>query len=105
MSTKQLTGGTRDVNPQWMKATNALTVADQYLENVIHLPVTRIPQSQRATIIEILKVFWFWQPQSIATATEASDRIICNLTTTTQTGLVNNDHPSIIDRLEVSRLG
>lgn len=54
----QLTGGTRDVNPQLLSAsTLTQSAADTTTTLEVALPVTRIPQSAKATIIEILKIF------------------------------------------------
>lgn len=53
-SKKALTGGTGDVNPQWfifpslqLSATDTITSAS------VRLPVSRIPQNKKATVIEV----------------------------------------------------
>lgn len=54
-----LTGGTGDVNPQFLSAT--VPVGGATTELSIQLPVTRIPQSGVATIIEVIKIWWDWK--------------------------------------------
>lgn len=60
-SVKELTGGTRDVNPQW------LTVAHFFQDDpnktatdVTPVPINRYPQGKqgRVNIMEVLKVYW-----------------------------------------------
>lgn len=54
-----LTGGTRDVSPQWMSI--VIPTTSTPLETSYQLPITRIPQGDVATIIEVLetRVDWF----------------------------------------------
>lgn len=61
----QLTGGTHDVNPQWLKLHAAVdqgTSADGTNLNAqvgAQVPVIRVPQTaSRATVVELLKVRW-----------------------------------------------
>lgn len=51
-----LTGGTKDVNPQWYKGYVTLSAADTISEANFQLPITRIPTANKVTIIEVLKV-------------------------------------------------
>jgi len=52
-----LTGGSRDVNPQYLSGRVTQSAADTSTTQSFNLPVTRIPQSNRVTIVEILKIF------------------------------------------------
>lgn len=61
-----LTGGTGDVNPQFLSS--AIPLNGATAETSIQLPVTRIPQSGVATIIEIIKIWWDWKDTSTTAA-------------------------------------
>lgn len=51
-----LTGGTKDVNPQWFKGYITQTGADTCTESNYALPITRLPTANKVTIMEVLKV-------------------------------------------------
>lgn len=55
-----LTGGTKDVNPQWLTLTSlSQTVANTFVQQATNLPISRLPtRSGRAMVMEVLKV-WF----------------------------------------------
>lgn len=61
-----LTGGSRDVNPQFMNMFVAQTIANTIVEGCFNTPVVRIPgPGGRVTIMELLKVYWMahtWVP-------------------------------------------
>lgn len=50
-----LTGGTRDVNPQWFRGSLTLT-QNANTEDNFQLPITRIPTANKVTIVELLKI-------------------------------------------------
>lgn len=50
-----LTGGTKDVNPQWFRGALTLT-ANSSTEDSFQLPITRIPTANKVTIIEVLSI-------------------------------------------------
>jgi len=54
-----LTGGTGDVNPQWLKSPviSNNTIAS-YAEAQVPLPVQRLQNKGRAMVMELLKVAW-----------------------------------------------
>lgn len=54
----RLTGGSKDVNPQFFNMRMVLDVTDQLTEASFAVPITRLPQTNRVTIMEVLKVFW-----------------------------------------------
>lgn len=60
-SSRSLTGGTNDVNPQYLTFTSSQTSADTpaTLVNQILLPIQRLPNGARAQVMEILKIFFF----------------------------------------------
>jgi len=53
-----LTGGTGDVCPQYYHGTIRLKATDTVTEIGFQLPIPRVPTTGRATIIEVLRVFW-----------------------------------------------
>lgn len=55
----QLTGGTRDVNPQFLSGTIATAVANTAVELTLGTPIVRVgsDNSGHATIMEVLKIF------------------------------------------------
>lgn len=57
-SARALTGGTFDVNPQYISFTATESGVDTFTEEEINIPVMRIAQSRnRAQVIELLKLF------------------------------------------------
>jgi len=50
-----LTGGTKDVNPQWFRG-YVTSTKNTTAESNFQLPITRIPTANKVTIIEVLKV-------------------------------------------------
>lgn len=55
-SRDRLTGGTKDVNPQWFKGQITQSAADTTTSSDFQLPITRIPSANKVTIIEVLKI-------------------------------------------------
>jgi len=56
-SKRALTGGTGDVNPQYLSGRVDQTSVNQTITKQFPLPVPRIPQSKKATVVELLKVY------------------------------------------------
>lgn len=69
-----LTGGTGDVNPQWLSFTVTQSAADTTTTATQTIPVQRLPTGGRAQVLELLRVI-IARPtgQAIASATEAAD--------------------------------
>lgn len=65
-----LTGGTKDVNPQYMHGELILSATDAITEAAFNTPVVRIPgAASRVTLMEVLKIFWFpHQPNNTSPA-------------------------------------
>lgn len=55
---ESLTGGSGDVNPQFLSGSGTQSAVDTTTPVQINLPVTRVPQGDKVTIIELLKVYW-----------------------------------------------
>lgn len=78
-----LTGGTGDVNPQWMTFSVTQSAADTTTTQQQNIPVQRLPQGGRAQVLEVLKIQAFIQQfPAIASATEAEDTLSLFLSTT-----------------------
>ncbi len=61
-TSKELTGGTGDVNPQILTTTATQTGADVETQIEIPLPIPRYSSKpNRAIVLEALKVFWVWK--------------------------------------------
>jgi len=58
-SSDNLTGGTKDFNPQVFKVTVTQSAADTFTSSTNPLPVQRLPNGRSAQVMEILKVAWF----------------------------------------------
>lgn len=103
-----LTGGTKDVNPQWLSAPSiAQSGADTTTSAEIVLPVSRIANATRATVIELLKVVvQFSRLPAIAAVGESLDTETFALSTVnrTTTNAVINDS-STICMLDIAQRG
>lgn len=55
---ESLTGGTGDVNPQWMNLFSANNPGTSYTEGTFSIPIQRLPDDGRAQVLEVLKVEW-----------------------------------------------
>lgn len=73
---ESLTGGTGDVNPQYMHGTFTQLGVDTTTSTAFNLPITRIPQGQRVTILEVLKI-WVMNNAfgAVNSATEQSEDV------------------------------
>lgn len=61
MSTsKSLTGGTYDVNPQWFTIQLSQSAADTTTTQGFNIPIQRLKTQGRAQVLEILKIYWFY---------------------------------------------
>lgn len=102
-ATDQLTGGTKDVNPQFMSGSVTLSAANTFTEVQIALPVARpiTGGTNKTTIVEILKIFVDWANLDLDAAAATTRSQIATFTTITQTtapfGLEN---PRTIMRFE-----
>lgn len=54
----ELTGGTKDVNPQWFNMYVANSVIDGTHCQAFPIPIQRLKAGGKAQVMEILKVFW-----------------------------------------------
>jgi len=54
-----LTGGSGDVNPQYMHLNAVQSAADTTTTTSFQIPIQRLQNTGRAQVMEVLKVFWF----------------------------------------------
>lgn len=66
-----LTGGTRDVSPQFMTIVAAQSGADATTTTTTPIPIQRMPTGMKAQVMEVLKVF-YWLPTPAATTDNIS---------------------------------
>lgn len=57
-----LTGGTKDVNPQWLTFNQlTLSAANTYTETTFAVPISRLPTARgKSVVLEVLKVQFSW---------------------------------------------
>lgn len=73
-SARALTGGTRDVNPQFLSFAAAQSGADTTTTVTQAIPIQRLPIGGRSQVMEVLKVYLeFASMPAIASATETTD--------------------------------
>lgn len=53
----QLTGGTRDVNPQFLNIVAVQSGADTTTTTTVPIPVQRLPNAAKSQVMEVLKIF------------------------------------------------
>lgn len=77
-----ITGGTGDVNPQFLTFTATQSGADTVTSTAQAIPIQRLPSGGRAQVLELLKAF-VQMPDLVvsATATETTDSITLFLST------------------------
>lgn len=72
-----LTGGTKDINPQFLTFTAAQSAADTTTTTQVPMPIQRLPQGNRSQVMEVLKVM-FWN----STVVETDNSVQVYLSTT-----------------------
>ena len=92
----QLTGGTKDVNPQWLNCpTLTQSGADTTTTQEVNINLSKLPTSPNSAIVmEILKILLTTTPlPNIASVTEVLDQIVATVSTSTggTTALAFND--------------
>lgn len=76
-----LTGGSGDVNPQFMNIAVTQSAADTYTQLTTPIPIQRLQNSGRAQVMEVLKVFAETSQLSTVGAAATQHRISLQLTT------------------------
>jgi len=91
-----LTGGTRDVNPQYLSAIVTESAANTFTEVTIPLPVLRgnFGGQRKYQVLELLKVIWSMSTGDGATASQR----LAQLTTSSQSASIDFDNPDLVTR-------
>lgn len=72
-----LTGGTGDVNPNWLKITVTQSAADTFTQSTNPIPIQRLRTGGKAQVMEILKIYW-----EIISAIAEVDSVVSGFLTT-----------------------
>jgi len=101
----RLTGGTGDVNPQFMQLTVTQGGNDTFTQGTFPVPIQRIQMGgNRAQVMEVLKV-WFQSTDTVPSqAGLTPSSITIQLTTKSQAALVNIAEPSLFALQQKSQL-
>lgn len=92
-----LTGGTKDINPQWFKIQATQSGADTTTTTSFPLPVPRLASPNLPTLFEVLEVWWFLHGAGWA---EVDSQVTAALTTKSfGTTAVAFNEGTIIDRV------
>lgn len=92
----QLTGGTRDVNPQYMHATVTMSGANTVTTKEINMPIIRLPRARMTQVVEILKVFFQHSDPPASGAPTLSVEETLQLITTDSTTVKTFDDPTLV---------
>lgn len=95
-----LTGGTKDVNPQYMNLKGTQSAADTYTQFTFPVPIQRLQSMNRAQVMEVLKVFFNTTNIITTAAAQTSASITIQLTTKTQAAAVTLDEPTLFAQYE-----
>lgn len=76
-----LTGGTRDVNPQFMNLKVTQTAADAFTQAQFPVPVQRLPAGNRAQVMEVLKIYFTSSQLTTEAAASTAHNMLVTLTT------------------------
>lgn len=103
MSSKRgLTGGTQDVNPQFLGAFVTESAGETYTEVEIPMPIARLPSgANQAIVVEVLKVFWDVSDLvAIATATETDVAVRAALIFSSDSQIRSINNPNVLTQIE-----
>lgn len=90
------TGGSGDVNPQFMHLTASQSGNDATTTTAFPIPIQRLQNSGRAQVMEILKVYWY-----LLSGVETDMSLIAYLTTSSSgTSATNYGNTRVIDGVD-----
>ena len=95
-----LTGGTNDVNPQFMNLQVTQSAADTFTQVTFPVPIQRLQQSGRAQVMEVLKIFAEASSIQVASAVIVTRSISAQLTTKSFAASVNLAEPTCFWRYQ-----
>lgn len=98
----QLTGGTKDVNPQYIQGSITLTAANTFTQVQVPTPIVRVgPQTgNTAIIMELIKLYVDMPALDVDAAAATNRDFNFQLTTVTQASLTTLADPNCLARLE-----
>jgi len=89
-----LTGGTNDVNPQFMNLSVTQSAADTFTQITTQIPIQRLATMGRAQVMEVLKVIFQSSDIITATAPLVTKSVQIALTTKSFGAAVNLNEPT-----------
>lgn len=95
-----LTGGSGDVNPQFMNLTATQSAADTYTQVTFPIPIQRLQNSGRAQVMEILKIFAESSALTAVAAGATNHRISVQMTTKSFAAEVTLSEPTCFFRYQ-----
>ena len=108
-NSSDLTGGTGDVNPQYLSDNAAQSAADTTTSTQVSLPIQRIAANapQQAVVMEVLRVFAQFPPMSVLAAVgETTDRMALSFSTRNFDTTANSiGDPSVFAFMRTFRTG
>lgn len=91
-----LTGGTKDINPQYMHLTASQSAADTSTTTSFPIPIQRLQAAGRAQVLEVLKVLW-----DVPQSSEADSALNVFLTTSSfGTSAISYGNTRVIDSMQ-----
>lgn len=89
-----LTGGSKDVNPQWMTLSATQTAADTFTQVQTQIPIQRLQNAGRAQVMEVLKIIFMSGAFPVAGAAQNIMEYQAALTTKTFAAAVTWAEPT-----------
>lgn len=100
-----LTGGSKDVNPQYMNLSVTETGADTYTQVTFPIPIQRLQNAGRAQVMEVLKVLFNVADWATSAAGQTASSALVQLTTKSFAAAVNLAEPTCFALFDKSQSG
>lgn len=100
-----LTGGSKDVNPQYYHGRATQSGNDATTTATFRAPITRIPDSNKVTIMEVLKIFFEFAQINGTAAAETNYDLQLQFSTTSfgATANVAWDEPTVFAKAQITQ--
>ena len=89
-----LTGGTNDVNPQYMNLSLTQSGADTFTQSATQIPIQRLATMGRAQVMEVLKVYFQTSDITVGAAGTTARQVTAALTTKSFSAAVALNEPT-----------
>lgn len=89
-----LTGGTNDVNPQFMNLSLTQSGIDTFTQSATQIPIQRLATMGRAQVMEVLKVFFQTSDITVGAAGTTARQVTAALTTKSFAAAVQLNEPT-----------